>query len=367
MIHKSKRAVDTLQAAINNVKIRLSNDIDHLVSIDTLQAAAIDSVNQKSTDGTTSTSTDGTTSTSTDGTASTSTDGTTSTSTDGMSSTSTDGMTSTSINGTVHLGTVHLDTFHPAKTDITCEKAEKVEVLILKVDENDMLRDEEGHTRNSACQLINAQGAVIPNVIAVAEMNDFDLSREWYNWVSQDPFQGLLREDPRNHIEELEDLASRSEQNEIFVDHILCMIFPYSLSGDAFRWFKQLQQGSLTCWEDITSAFFNKFIYKPASNLEIEMRSMMEYMITMEDFLELEDEAQPENLDQNLEKKLDDVQHTSEKDLETSPKVSIDQHQPDEINRHHPASSITTHQIASSDTHPRSSIDTHRWTSYHDT
>ncbi|KAF2561536.1 hypothetical protein F2Q70_00015467 [Brassica cretica] len=28
--------------------------------------------------------------------------------------------------------------------------------------------------------------------------------------------------------------------------------------------------------------------------------------ITMEDFLELEDEAQPENLDHNLEKKLDD-------------------------------------------------------------
>ncbi|KAF3568302.1 hypothetical protein DY000_02013629 [Brassica cretica] len=45
------------------------------------------------------------------------------------------------------------------------------------------LRDKEGRTRNSAGQLINAQGAVIPNVINVAEMNDFDLSREWYDWV----------------------------------------------------------------------------------------------------------------------------------------------------------------------------------------
>ncbi|KAF2544735.1 hypothetical protein F2Q70_00021252 [Brassica cretica] len=33
--------------------------------------------------------------------------------------------------------------------------------------------------------------------------------------------------------------------------------------------------------------------------------------ITMEDFLELEDEAQHENLDHNLEKKLDDHQQTS--------------------------------------------------------
>ena len=119
--------------------------------------------------------------------------------------------------------------------DTTCVETEKVEVLILKVDENEMLRDEEGRTHNSAWQLINAQGDVIPDVIVVAEMNGFDLSREWYDWLGQDPFQGLLCEDPKNHIEELEDLVSRSEQNEISVDHILCKIFPYSLSGDSFR------------------------------------------------------------------------------------------------------------------------------------
>ena len=76
---------------------------------------------------------------------------------------------------------------------------------------------------------------MIPDVIVVAQMNDFDLSREWYDWLGQDPFQGIIREDIRNHIEELEDLVSRSEQNEIYVDHILCKIFLYSLSRDAFR------------------------------------------------------------------------------------------------------------------------------------
>ncbi|KAG2247513.1 hypothetical protein Bca52824_087141 [Brassica carinata] len=61
------------------------------VSIDTLQAAAIDSVNQESIDSNTMLS-----------------------------------------------------------IDITCEKAEKVEVLIMSLDENGVLRDEEGRTRNSA-------------------------------------------------------------------------------------------------------------------------------------------------------------------------------------------------------------------------
>ena len=51
---------------------------------------------------------------------------------------------------TVHPNTVHRDTVHSVKNDTTCGEAERIEVLILKVDENGMLRDEEGRTRNSA-------------------------------------------------------------------------------------------------------------------------------------------------------------------------------------------------------------------------
>ncbi|WZZ78351.1 hypothetical protein YC2023_098923 [Brassica napus] len=69
--------------------------------------------------------------------------------------------------------------------------------------------------------------------------------------------------------------------------------------------------------------------------------------VTIEDFLELEEWL--EDMDQNLKKKLDDDQHTSRGDLETS-KASIDRHQPDEIDRQH------SHII---DLHPPD-IDRHR-------
>ncbi|KAF3519789.1 hypothetical protein DY000_02061607 [Brassica cretica] len=176
VIHKSKRAVDTLQATIDSVKIQASIDTIHPSSIDTIHLMSIDSI---------------------------------------------DTIPLVSEN-TIRPGTVH---------------REKIEVFILKVDENEMLRNEEGRTRNSAGQLINTQGAVIPDVIVVAEMNEFDLSREWYDWVGQYPFHGLPHQDPRNHIEELEDLVSRSEQNEVSEYHMLCKIFPYSIYGDAFNWF----------------------------------------------------------------------------------------------------------------------------------
>ncbi|KAF3569542.1 hypothetical protein DY000_02015984 [Brassica cretica] len=69
--------------------------------------------------------------------------------------------------------------------------------------------------------------------------------------------------------------------------------------------------------------------------------------VTMEYFLELEEWL--EDMDQNLKKKLDDDQHTSRGDLETS-KSSIDRHQPDGIDRQPP------HII---DLHPPN-IDRHR-------
>ena len=97
-------------------------------------------------------------------------------------------------------------------------------------------------------------------MIVVAQTNDFDMGREWYARVGEDPFQGLPHEDPRNHIEKLEDLVSRSEQNKVFEYHMLCKIFPYSISRDAFSWFSQLQPGSLTSWEDIERAFLYQFL-----------------------------------------------------------------------------------------------------------
>ncbi|KAF2589338.1 hypothetical protein F2Q70_00038900 [Brassica cretica] len=209
VIHKSKRAVDTLQGAIGSVDIQASINTIHPPSIDTVHPPSIDTVHPDTVH------------------------------------------RNTVHSNTVHPNTVHPDTVHPVKNDTTCGETEKIEELILKVEGNGMLRDEEGRTRNNTWQLINAQGAVIPYVIDVAEMNDFDLSREWYDWVGQDPFQGLPHQDPRNQIEDLEDLV----------------------------WFSQLQPGSLTSWEDIERAFLYKFLDDAEATREKEKNDKWDMLI----------------------------------------------------------------------------------------
>ena len=132
-------------------------------------------------------------------------------------------------------------------TNTTYGETEKVEALILKIDKKGIWRDEEGRPCSRTGQLINAEGNEIPDVIVVAEMNTFDLTSQWYNWGSEDLFRGLPHENPRNHIEELEGLVSRRKQKQISEDLILCKIFPYTISGDAFSLFSKLQPRSLTC------------------------------------------------------------------------------------------------------------------------
>ncbi|KAF2604911.1 hypothetical protein F2Q70_00025941 [Brassica cretica] len=96
--------------------------------------------------------------------------------------------------------------------------------------------------------------------------------------------------------------------------------------------------------------------------------------VTMGDFLELEEWLK--DMDQNSKKKLDDDQHTSRGDLETSPKASIDRHQPNEIDRQpsyiidqrppyiidrKSADSIDLHPHSIIDRHPPNCIDQHPW------
>ncbi|KAF3510684.1 hypothetical protein F2Q69_00005948 [Brassica cretica] len=85
--------------------------------------------------------------------------------------------------------------------------------------------------------------------------------------------------------------------------------------------------------------------------------------ITMDDSLELEEWL--EDIDQNSKKKLDDDQHTSRGDLETS-KASIGRHQPNEIDRQpphiidlHPPDIDRHRQPVIDRHHPLISIDAH--------
>ncbi|KAF3486279.1 hypothetical protein F2Q69_00053099 [Brassica cretica] len=122
---------------------------------------------------------------------------------------------------------------------------------------------------------------VVPCVVFEAESPiPLDRSMQFSSYIEVNWYAYTCNiKDPRDLIKELEELASASEHNEVSVDHIICKIFPYSLSGDAFSWFSQLQPRSLTCCDDIKTTFLNKFLYEATETRQKEFDDMFDKMI----------------------------------------------------------------------------------------
>ena len=180
--------------------------------------------------------------------------------------------------GTVYPDTVYSDTVHPAKHNTTCEETEKVEVLILSLDKNGVLRDEEGRTQISIGQFLDTQGTAIHDDSIVAEREDFELKRIYITLMRQHPVHGYPHEKPMDDINIFEELVSFIF-NEVLEDYHFYKLFPYSLDGDATYWFQKLPPGYLKTWNDIMTAFLNNYLYDATANLEIEMEYMLRYQI----------------------------------------------------------------------------------------
>uniref|UniRef100_A0A0D3A9X0 Uncharacterized protein n=1 Tax=Brassica oleracea var. oleracea TaxID=109376 RepID=A0A0D3A9X0_BRAOL len=187
--------------------------------------------------------------------------------------------------GTVHPNTVYPDTVHPVKNNTTCGETEKIEVLILKLLDAFMAKKDEQHVSG---ELSRVEEAGTEDATSTSTDGKTSTSTDITTSTSTDITTSMSTDITTSTSTDITTSTSIDGSTQKSTDVSSCDLIP---------------------------------------NVDIK--------ITMEDFLELEDEAQPQNLEHNLEKKLDEYQHTSEKDLETS-KASIARHQPDEIDRQPP-------------------------------
>ncbi|KAG5374284.1 hypothetical protein IGI04_042397 [Brassica rapa subsp. trilocularis] len=166
-----------------------------------------------------------------------------------------------------------------------------------------------------------------------------ELHPAYISLVGQHSFHGFPHEDPTSHLETFIDLASTIKCNGVPEDYYLCKLFPYSLDGDATHWLKKLPPGSLNAWNDIANAFVNKFLYDAAASLEIEIRSMMEYMV--------EDDEQHELR----------TDRYSNLNIDRHPNRNIDRPQPSNIDRHKLLLSIELKSIDVSSYYPDQKVE----------
>ncbi|GJV55437.1 reverse transcriptase domain-containing protein [Tanacetum coccineum] len=104
--------------------------------------------------------------------------------------------------------------------------------------------------------------------------DNFVINSTHLNMIRENKFDGYLRADPHDHICEFLSICNMFIYGKTQSEAFKLLIFPYSLSDKAKTWFNELNEESITSWEQIRKAFINKFFPPSLFNrLLLEIRN----------------------------------------------------------------------------------------------
>ncbi|GJT35381.1 reverse transcriptase domain-containing protein [Tanacetum coccineum] len=92
--------------------------------------------------------------------------------------------------------------------------------------------------------------------------------------ISENKFDGIQRADPHDHIREFLAICDMFKYGETRSEAVKLLIFPFSLCDEAKTWFNELNEESITSWEQLRRAFINRF-FPPSlfNHLLLEIRN----------------------------------------------------------------------------------------------
>ncbi|GJW54239.1 reverse transcriptase domain-containing protein [Tanacetum coccineum] len=122
------------------------------------------------------------------------------------------------------------------------------EIIILDPDDQPMWENAKivAPTPNSA--------TVQPNVD-----DNFVINSTHLKMIHENKFDGHLRADPHDHIREFLAICNMFRYGETQSEAVKLLIFPLSLCDEAETWFHELNEESITSWEQMRRDFINKF------------------------------------------------------------------------------------------------------------
>ncbi|GJZ25275.1 reverse transcriptase domain-containing protein [Tanacetum coccineum] len=89
--------------------------------------------------------------------------------------------------------------------------------------------------------------------------DNFVINSTHLQMIHRNKFDGYLRADPHDHIREFLAICDMFKYGETQSEAVKLLIFPFSLCDKAKTWFNELNEESITSWEQMRRAFINKF------------------------------------------------------------------------------------------------------------
>ncbi|GKE16083.1 reverse transcriptase domain-containing protein, partial [Tanacetum coccineum] len=118
--------------------------------------------------------------------------------------------------------------------------------------------------------------APTPNsaIVQIDVDDNFVINSTHLKMILENKFDGYLRADPHDHIREFLAICNMFKYGETQSEADKLLIFPYSLSDKAKTWFNELNEESITWWEQMRRVFINKFFPPSLFNrLLLEIRN----------------------------------------------------------------------------------------------
>ncbi|GJV58274.1 reverse transcriptase domain-containing protein [Tanacetum coccineum] len=104
--------------------------------------------------------------------------------------------------------------------------------------------------------------------------DNFVINSTHLNMIQENKFDGYLRADPHDHIREFLTICNMFRYGKTQSEAVKLMIFPLSLCDEAKFWFNELNEESITSWEQMRKAFINRFFPPSLFNrLLLEIRN----------------------------------------------------------------------------------------------
>ncbi|GJY12485.1 reverse transcriptase domain-containing protein [Tanacetum coccineum] len=118
--------------------------------------------------------------------------------------------------------------------------------------------------------------APTPNsaIVQINVNDNFVITSTHLNMIRENKFDGYLRAEPHDNIREFIAICNMYKYGETQSEAVKLLIFPYSLSDKAKTWFNELNEESITWWEQMRKAFINRFFPPSLFNrLLLEIRN----------------------------------------------------------------------------------------------
>ncbi|GJV73497.1 reverse transcriptase domain-containing protein [Tanacetum coccineum] len=103
--------------------------------------------------------------------------------------------------------------------------------------------------------------ALTPNSVIVKPNvdNNFVINSTHLNMIRENKFDAYLRTDPHDHISEFLAICDMFRYGETQSKAVKLLIFPFSLCDKAKTLSNELNEESITSWEQMRKAFINRF------------------------------------------------------------------------------------------------------------